>query len=199
MVSPVPKWSSGTFSWRNPRWISTNPPLPHWSPPYYCSSSCHHAYLDRIRCKMRTIGQCIQEGFYMSLEEPPPVGMKQVVNWSKKIQSIIIISGQTKINGIPCSRHLGSQPVDGPLPPFWILQQVLLDHRWPIGGIHQSFHALRRAVNQRSKRFSHFHLIYLIGATRVAVLVVLDEGQEPVERRRSLDDVLDTVALGAVL
>ena len=42
-------------------------------------------------------------------------------------------------------------------------------------------------------------LTHLIGATRVAVLVVLDEGQEPVEGRRTLDDVLDTVALVSVL
>ena len=44
-----------------------------------------------------------------------------------------------------------------------------------------------------------FNISYLVGAAGVAVLVVLDEGQESVDGRRALDDVLDAVVLRTVL
>ena len=49
-----------------------------------------------------------------------------------------------------------------------------------------------------SEKRRNIQIPFLVCAAGVAVLVVLDEGQESVDGRRALDDVLDAVILRAV-
>ena len=77
--------------------------------------------------------------------------------------------------------HLVLEPVDRPLPPIRVEQQLVLDRGRLVGGVDQDLDAL-------------------VGPAAVRGLVVLDERQESVdlERRVAVDDELEPILLQGV-